>query len=463
MGLLEEDHAFEIADALIAASDADETEVSIACVEDRFVRFSPDGPTQASDRERYEVRVRARFRGEGGRGFREASASAGVLDEEASFGALERAVVLGRLAATDGDAMPLGGPVEVPPTAPSRPTQDHTIREKGAWAGAALDRAEDAGLEASGLARTGVECRAVVNSAGRRVFGASSRASFSVDCSTRVAASRAVSGADAGGASARATAAAPFYDQLDIDALIAEAVEAAAAGAGAIDVGPGAHDVVLAPSATAALLAFAAAAGLGAREFAEGRSFLAGRAGKTLFDPRVTIGDDAGHSSYRLIPFDGEGTPRSLARPIDAGVVGDPVTDARWAARLGLPNTGHARPQPSADGPLADALVMDPGDAGEADLLAAVGDGLYVRDLHYVNLVEPAGLILTGMTRGGLFRIEGGEVTHAVRDLRFTESLVGALSRVVAVGADCRRSAPLMGGEVVAPALALRGFTFTSA
>ena len=457
MGLLEEDHAFEIADALIAASDADETEVSIACVEDRFVRFSPDGPTQASDRERYEVRVRARFRGEGGRGFREASASAGALDEDAAFGALERATVLGRVAATDGDAMPLGGPVAVPATAPSRPTQDHTIREKGAWVGAALDAAEAADLDAGGLARTGVQCRAVVNSAGRRVFGASSVASFSVDCSTR--------GAPAGEApegTARATAAAPFFDQLDVDALVADAVQAASAAAGPIDLGPGAYDVVLAPSATAALLAFVAAAGLGAREVAEGRSFLAGRAGEALFDPRITIGDDARHAAYRGIPFDGEGTPRAAVRAVDAGVAGDPVTDARWAARLGLPNTGHARPQPCAEGPHAGALVMEPGDAIESELPGVVGDGLYVRDLHYVNLVEPAGLVLTGMTRGGLFRIEGGEITRPVRDLRFTESLVGALTRVAAVGARARRSAPLMGGEVVAPALALRGFTFTS-
>ena len=105
---------------------------------------------------------------------------------------------------------------------------------------------------------------------------------------------------------------------------------------------------------------------------------------------------------------------------------------------------------------------MEPGDAIESELPGVVGDGLYVRDLHYVNLVEPAGLVLTGMTRGGLFRIEGGEITRPVRDLRFTESLVGALTRVAAVGARARRSAPLMGGEVVAPALALRGFTFTS-
>ena len=62
MALLEQDHAFEIADAIVAASEADETEVTLDCVEDRFVRFGHDGPTQSADRERYDLAVRVRFR-----------------------------------------------------------------------------------------------------------------------------------------------------------------------------------------------------------------------------------------------------------------------------------------------------------------------------------------------------------------------------------------------------------------
>ncbi len=105
---------------------------------------------------------------------------------------------------------------------------------------------------------------------------------------------------------------------------------------------------------------------------------------------------------------------------------------------------------------------MEPGSSSREDLLAAVGDGLLVRQLHYVNIVEPQTLALTGMTRGGTFRIRDGEVAEPVRNLRFTQSLVESLRNVVAVGDRTERSGSLMGGEVVAPAVVVQGFQFTS-
>ena len=115
MGLLDQDHAFEIGDALIAAADADETEVSLDCVEDRFVRFGPEGPTQNADRERYELSVRVRYAAAGG-GFQEARAATGSIDEASAMGALQRAQVLARIATATPDAVALGGPVTVEET-----------------------------------------------------------------------------------------------------------------------------------------------------------------------------------------------------------------------------------------------------------------------------------------------------------------------------------------------------------
>lgn len=459
MALLEQDHAFEIADAVLAASEADETEVSIGCVEERFVRFAHDGPTQSADREKYAVAVRARFAVEGG-GYREARATTGGLDEASVLGALGRAQTLARITADDPDALPLQGPASgddaVPGTAPSRPTQDHSTREKAAWVAEALGQAEAANLEASGLAFTRVASRSLVNSAGRRVHGATSSASFEVTCVSP--------GQDAetvGGAAAARTSRS-FVDQVDAAAVSAEAVEAATLGREPAEVKPGEIDVVLAPQAVAALLTFASYVGFGAREVSLGQSFMAGRIGEPLFGEQITIADDPGHGAHRGWLFDGEGTRTHRTPLVEAGRLLEPVTDARWAKRMGLRDSGHSRPQPSASGPVAGHLVLEGGDASTEDLLGAVGDGLYVRQLHYVNVVEPRDLVLTGMTRGGLFRIEGGRLAGPVRNLRFTESLVGALSRVIAVGADVERCGSLMGGEVVTPALALRGFRFTS-
>lgn len=454
MALLEEDHAFEIADAVLAASDADETEVTIDCVEDRFVRFGHEGPTQSADRERYDLSVRVRYRE--GDGFREARASTGALDESSVLGALGRAEVLARVASPDGAAAPLGGAVEVEGTAPSRPTQDHSFKEKAEWIDAALRRCEGESLRGGGLARTTVASRSIVNSAGRRVHGATSRAEFSLTCAD--------SGADAEtvGGSASSSSVRCFVDQVDVAGVIEDAVGSAVRARGPEDMDARPMDVLLEPQAVAALITFTSGLGFGARSFHEGSSFLTGRVGERLFAEGVSIADDPLHPDLRGLRFDGEGTPRGRTDLVAAGTTRGPVTDAAWARQLDLPNTGHAAAQPSTSGPSAGHLVVAEGELSRAELLERLGDGLLVRQLHYVNVVEPRELVLTGMTRGGVFRVSGGAVGGPVGNLRFTHSLVDALRAVDGVGDRAVRVGSLMGGEVVAPALLVRGFQFTS-
>jgi predicted Zn-dependent protease len=75
-----------------------------------------------------------------------------------------------------------------------------------------------------------------------------------------------------------------------------------------------------------------------------------------------------------------------------------------------------------------------------------------------VRLVDPRTLVLTGLTRDGLWWVENGQIRHPVRNLRFNQSVLAMLApwNVEAVGAAERRS-PLM-----VPALKLSGFAFTS-
>lgn len=454
MALLEQDHAFEIADAIIAESEADETEVTIEAVEDRFVRYAADGPTQSADRESYCLSVRVRFAEDGG--YREARASTGALDEGSAIGALQRAVTLARISGVDPEALALGGPVEVEGTSPSRPTQDHSFREKAAWIAAALERAESERLAASGLARTTVQGRSLISSTGRRVHGASSRAEFSVTCADRGA------HAETTGGSASSSSIQCFVDQIDAQAVIEDAVSASIRSREPQHVKAGPQNVVLEPAAVAALLSYAGQFGFGAQEVHEGRSFMAGRLGEALFSPSLSIVDDPAHPLRRGWRFDGEGAPVQRTELVRAGTLQGPVTDDRWAKRLGVPNTGHGISQPSSAGPVPVAMAIEPGTATMAELASAAGDGIYVRQLHYVNAVEPRDLLLTGMTRGGTFRIRDGKVAEPLRNLRFTQSLVASLASILGVGSAPRRCGSLMGGEVIVPALAIRDFKFTS-
>jgi predicted Zn-dependent protease len=71
-------------------------------------------------------------------------------------------------------------------------------------------------------------------------------------------------------------------------------------------------------------------------------------------------------------------------------------------------------------------------------------------------------MTLTGMTRNGTFLIEKGEVRGAVKNLRFTDTLVRALANLSGIGDTSEVAGALFEGEVVTPPLRVEGFRFTS-
>jgi PmbA protein len=186
---------------------------------------------------------------------------------------------------------------------------------------------------------------------------------------------------------------------------------------------------------------------------------MTGRVGERVMSAAVTIVDDATSRDSAGLTFDWEGVPKSRVPLIERGVVRGPVTDSYWAAMTGRPNTGHALPAPNPWGPIPTDLEMSAGTATVEDLVGAVARGVYVTRFHYVNVEDPTRVTLTGMTRDGAFLIEGGRITRALRDLRFTQSVVEALSHVEGVTAERR----LVGEDafVLAPYVRLAGFAFT--
>jgi predicted Zn-dependent protease len=91
-------------------------------------------------------------------------------------------------------------------------------------------------------------------------------------------------------------------------------------------------------------------------------------------------------------------------------------------------------------------------------MIEAMERGLLISRFWYVRLIDARTIMLTGLTRDGLWWIEKGRIQHPVRNLRFNQSVLAMLSpsNVQAIGAPERRS-PLM-----VPALKLAAFTFTS-
>jgi len=457
-----QDEALDLARQLVESSPATETEVTVESSEDRFVRFADTGPTQSADRERVDVSIRVRLAAEPGNsaaGFQEARATCASLEPIYTGPALERALTLARLSAPNPELNPLGGPVTIPETAPQRPTMDHTFREKAGWINAAMEACASEGLAPSGLIQTTSLQRTLANSAGREVQGARTRASFALTAGPFVA--RATGGEGPAG-SGCAESIASNVERIDGARVIARAVEKAVRGREPRAIDPGEYTVVLEPAAVSSMLLFAAYCGFGAQEVHEKSSFLCGRIGERLFSPGLRIRDDAANEIYSGLPFDGEGSPKLPLTLLEDGCLGGPVTDARWASKLSVDNTGHGQPQPSTEGPAPCNLIVDAGKESLEELIGGVKRGLLVSQFHYTNMIEPLDLTLTGMTRNGTFLIEDGKISHAVRNLRFTETLVNALSRVTGVGGEREVAGALFDGEIVCPALRIERFRFTS-
>ncbi|WP_407688903.1 metallopeptidase TldD-related protein [Mycobacterium sp. HUMS_1102779] len=82
----------------------------------------------------------------------------------------------------------------------------------------------------------------------------------------------------------------------------------------------------------------------------------------------------------------------------------------------------------------ADNLVMTGGSADLADMIAATERGLLLTTLWYIREVDPTTLLLTGLTRDGVYLVEDGEVTAAVNNFRFNESPLDLLRRATQAG-----------------------------
>jgi predicted Zn-dependent protease len=92
------------------------------------------------------------------------------------------------------------------------------------------------------------------------------------------------------------------------------------------------------------------------------------------------------------------------------------------------------------------------------DMIKGMKRGLLISRFWYVRAVDPRTLVLTGLTRDGLWWIENGQIKNPVRNLRFNQSVLTMLApgNVEAVGQP-QRNAPYM-----VPPLKLGAFTFTS-
>ncbi|MCX8118615.1 MAG: TldD/PmbA family protein [Desulfobacterota bacterium] len=255
-------------------------------------------------------------------------------------------------------------------------------------------------------------------------------------------------------------------DELDLPSLVQEAVRKIH-GRPPLPIEPGEYEVVLEPYAVSELLSFLGYLGFHALAFQEGRSFFCNQLGQKMVDEKVTIYDDGLDPLGLQVPFDFEGVPKQRVVFFEEGVAKAVTYDSFTANREGKKSTGHALVAPNPEGPIPINLLMKEGTSSLEEMIRSVRKGIYVTRFHYTNVVEPMRAVVTGMTRDGTFLIEEGEIKAPLKNLRFTESILRALSRVSAVSKERRvcsegtvYSRRFVTG-VVAPAIKVDGFYFS--
>jgi predicted Zn-dependent protease len=255
-------------------------------------------------------------------------------------------------------------------------------------------------------------------------------------------------------------------DQLDIESLTQEAISKTSREE-PIQLEPGEYEVILEPYAVSELLSFLGYLGFHALAVQEGRSFFSNRFGEKMVDEKVTIYDDGLDPEGLQVPFDFEGIPKKRVTFFDRGVATEVTYDSFTAGREGKDSTGHGLIAPNTAGPIPINLFMRGGESSLEEMIQSVRRGIYVTRFHYTNVVEPMKAVITGMTRDGTFLIEEGEIKRPIKNLRFTESIMRALSQVTAISKDRRicsegtvYSRRFVTGTVV-PAIKIDGFNFS--
>lgn len=231
----------------------------------------------------------------------------------------------------------------------------------------------------------------------------------------------------------------PNFVDVPTDALLEELTLKLGWADRTVELPAGRYETLMPPSTVADMMIYLAwsMAGRGAQE---GRTALSApgggtRVGERLTDLPLTMFSDPQAPGLACTPFVAVSNSSETVSVFDNGME---IGQVDWI-RDGVINA-LAYPRATAakyGAPVAiaaDNLVMTGGSLELADMIAATEHGLLLTTLWYIREVDPTTLLLTGLTRDGVFLIEDGEVTAAVNNFRFNESPLDLLRRATEAG-----------------------------
>jgi predicted Zn-dependent protease len=278
----------------------------------------------------------------------------------------------------------------------------------------------------------------------------------------------------AGGGELSAWAGQSTHDFTDVDVpgLHAELARGLGWAKRRVDLPPGRYQTLLSPSAMADILVYLMYA-CAAKDALDGRTVFSRPGGGTRIGDRlaslpVTLRSDPGEPGLATAPFVISYASSSMSSVFDNGLALRPTTWIRDGELAALIQTRHtARRSGTAVTPLERNLVFDgpqPGGPSLDELIAGTERGLLVTCLWYIREVDPQTLLLTGLTRDGVYLVENGEVIGAANNFRFNDSPVSLLGRLAETGTRVPALARESGNyfQMSVPPVRVEGFNMSS-
>ena len=346
-------------------------------------------------------------------------------------------------------------------SSPSRATDFGVFRGFAAQLGETLREAEGVGRKLYGFAEHDVTSTFVGNSAGLRARYDQPGGRLELNAKSGDMARSAWAGAST-----------RDFTDVDVAALDAGLAERLSWQERKVELPAGRYETLLPPTAVSDMLIYMYWEA-GARDAGEGRTVFSKPGGGTRIGDRLSplpldLFSDPAYPGLECAPFVeaqssgrdssvfDNGLPAGRASWISQGVLSALHSSRFSAAAAGVPVT-----------PSVDNLIMTAPGASEslAEMIASTRRGLLLTCLWYIRQVDPQTLLLTGLTRDGVYLVESGEVVGAVNNFRFNESPVGMLGRVVQAGATSR-TLPREWGDyfnrAAMPPLRVEGFNMSS-
>ncbi len=242
-----------------------------------------------------------------------------------------------------------------------------------------------------------------------------------------------------GDASAWVGVSTPWFADVPVEAMLAELSMRLDWSRRIVELPAGRYETLMPPSTVADMMIYLnwSMDGRGAQE---GRTALSApgggtRVGERLTDLGLTLYSDPLAPGLECAPFVHTAVGSERVSVFDNGMdIGrvDWIRDGAIAA-LAYPRAAAAEfgTDPAV---AADNLLMTGGTKDLADMVAATERGLLLTTFWYIRTVEPTTLLLTGLTRDGVYLIEDGEITAAVNNFRFNESPLDLLRRATEAG-----------------------------